>query len=88
MIKDLYHTNFLLTYRHTGRKRFYMSKKIWEVIETVFAYGLIASNLIYAVLLRISPDYVDIGLCSTISFCFAVHVLCEQLNRKLCNTTI
>ena len=59
-----------------------MYKKIWEVIETVFAYGLIAANLIYAVLLRISPDYVDIGLCSTISFCFAIHVLCEQLSHK------
>lgn len=43
-----------------------MSKKIWKVIETVFAYGLIAANLIYAVLLRISPDYVDNRkLCNT-----------------------
>ena len=82
MIKDLYHIIFLLTYRHTGRKRIYMSEKIWKVIDTVFAYGLIATTLIYAIILKISPNSVNVGLSSAISFCFAIHLLREQLSHK------
>lgn len=59
-----------------------MSKKIWKVIDTVCAYVLIATNLIYAIILKISPDSVNVGLSSAISFCFAIHILNEQLRHK------
>lgn len=59
-----------------------MSKKIWKVIDTVFAYGLIATTLIYAIILKISPDSVNVGLSSAISFGFALHILIDQLSHK------
>ena len=59
-----------------------MSEKIWKILDKVSVYSLIAVNLVYATLLNIDPNNVNVGLSSTISFVFAFHLLGEQLNHK------
>lgn len=86
MIKDLHHTNFLLTYRHTGRKRFYMSKKFLKIIDNVCGCIIVTLCVINVIVISTHSNFITSETYSinqtAISFLFAMHVLIDQYAYK------